>query len=193
MTATDPHIELLRRAALCCAALSFLIALSYTIEQPLRFSWEPHMWLATVKASDANSLFDGLLQKLDLLALVAAGMLALLIRQPGPSLVLAFCAAFLLFFAHTVWSLAVLPVQSLTATWPGGEIPADFSEIRTNWEYALGFVVVLKFGALASLYFIRELAEDSGPQWVEPQDCELSPAEHSRQETLARHEAGEQR
>lgn len=193
MTAADPQIEFLRRAALCCAALSFLIALSYTIEQPLRLSWEPHLWLATVNASDSSGLLDGLLHRLDLIALVAAGMLALLIRQPGPGLVLAFCAAFLLFFAHTVWSLAVLPVQSLTANWPGGTIPADFSEIRTNWEYALGFVVVLKFGALASLYFIREIAEDSEPQWIEPQECELSPTELSRQETLARHEAGEQR
>lgn len=182
MTSTDPQIEFLRRAALCFAALSFVIALSYTIEQPLRFSWEPHLWLATINATDPNSLLDSLLHRLDLVALLAASMLALLIRQPGPSLVLAFCAAFLLFFAHVIWSLAVLPVQSLTANWSPGAIPADFSEVRNNWEYALGFIVVLKFGAIASLYFIREIAEESEPRWDEPPQAELSRQELSRQE-----------
>ncbi len=156
----DPQAAFLRQASLSFAALGFCIAFVHMAEQPFRPPGDSHLWLAMVNASDANSLFRSFVNGLDLAALLAASVLAMLIREAGPRLVLAFSAAFLLFFAHLIWSLAVSPVQSLMTHWTAGGVPADFAAIRNNFDHAQNFVLVLKLGAIGTLYFIPEATEE---------------------------------
>lgn len=76
-------------------------------------------------------------------AIVASGVLCWLVRRQRAARALTASAATLQLTAFATWLTLVEPVNARFRALAPGEVPADFTALRAQWEYthALGFVL----------------------------------------------------
>lgn len=148
----DHQIEFLRRFTLLAVALTLGVSAMPLLDVSTRLAWEPHIFIASQRASFFAGWRANVSNMLELTALLSMGLLAWFIPSRGAALIWAALAIVCLMLANLVWSVAVLPVQSMMLTWTSANMPYDQSAIRDNWESAIILVGMLKAGALIGIY-----------------------------------------
>lgn len=136
---------------LILAALSLGPSFAHVLEAPPRLkAWPQQLWIDTTVHHGQFTLFRSVGAPLDLLAILAAAVLAVLLRgEPGFKWVLA--GAVLLALGLAAWSALVAPANSILATWRTGSPPTDFQAIRQRWESGHMAVALLKLLAFVAL------------------------------------------
>ena len=84
-------------------------------------------------------------------AWLTAVVLVFLVRKRRASFLFALGGAACVVAAHVMWWLFVFPVNNQMLHWTPQQLPADFSALRMQWEYAHGARAVLQILGLAAL------------------------------------------
>lgn len=140
-------------AALLLAALSLGPSYAHVLEAPPRLSvWPPELWREATVFHGQFLLFATVGAPIDIAALLAAALLAYLLRRERPAFRLALAGFLLMACGLAVWFWRVSPANAVLATWKPGPLPADYADVRWRWESghmavaalkAIGFVALL--------------------------------------------------
>lgn len=149
------------------ASLSMAMAFAHLLEMPPRLEWDARMWIATTVEGNVFRLFGTIGAAIETLAWIAALVLAYLVRHHRKlSFYSTLAGATLLLAAFVVWWMFVFPVNSEMAGWTIGTFPENWSEWRTQWEYAhaaRAALLIAGFGAL-----VLSVVADPQPSKVMP-------------------------
>ena len=132
-------------ATLVVAALSLGPSFAHVLEAPPRLTvWPPELWREATVFHGQFLLFGILGGPLDGGAILAAAVLAYLLRDRRRSFRLALAGALLFALALAVWLSWVAPANGVLATWTPGPVPQNFAEIRNRWETGHMVIAALK-------------------------------------------------
>jgi hypothetical protein len=133
------------------AALSMGMGLCHLLEMPARLAYDPDLWLRVTLIEGTYRYFSPPLGALvEAAAVVASGILAVLVRQRGRVFPPALAGFGFILTAHLMWWLIVFPVnEQLSAWYP--VLPANFKRLREIWEYANAVRAVLQIAGLAAI------------------------------------------
>jgi hypothetical protein len=119
---------------LILAALSLAPSFAHLLEAPPRLRiWPQSLWIETTVMHGQFTLFRNIGGPLDILAIVAAAVLAWLTRDTG-AWKWAAAGALFLALALAVWFLRVAPANTTLAAWAQGAPPVNFEAVRNRWE-----------------------------------------------------------
>jgi len=96
----------------------------------------------------------------EITAILAAIVLAFLVRRRGSTFYWTLGGAIFLVIALVSWIVFIAPMNAEFATWLTNPIPADWTRYRDQWEYAHAVNAVIKIMGL-SLLVISVLVETS--------------------------------
>lgn len=137
---------------LLVASLSLGPSFAHVLESWPRLTiWPPELWREATVFNGQFMLFAIVGAPLDLGSIVAAAVLAFLLRRDRPAFWFALLGALLFAASLAVWFGVVAPANGVLATWTPGPIPENFEAIRSRWETGHMMVAVIKFAGLASL------------------------------------------
>lgn len=141
-----------RFVALLLAALSLTMESAHVLELPQKMQYDAQMYAAVNGTLYRYFAIVGGLYQLG--SIVAAGVLAWLVRRRRPAFGWTLAGALLLGLAFAVWLAAVAPVNGQIAEAmlvAPDSVPALWTQLRARWEYghAAGFIVqVIAFACL---------------------------------------------
>jgi hypothetical protein len=137
---------------LLVASLSLGPSFAHVLESYPRLTmWSPELWREATVFNGQFMLFALVGAPLDLGAILAAAVLAFLLRRERPALRFALAGTILYAASLAAWFALVAPANGVLATWEPGPIPDNFEAIRSRWETGHMMVAALKFAGLASL------------------------------------------
>ncbi|GEO15189.1 DUF1772 domain-containing protein [Microvirga aerophila] len=132
-------------AALVLSALSLGPSFAHVLEAPPRLMvWSPELWRDATVFNGQFRLFALVGAPIDLGAILAAAILAGVLRKEREPFRWALAGAVLLTLGLVVWFGWVAPANSVLATWVPGPIPDDFNAVRHRWETGHMAVAALK-------------------------------------------------
>ncbi len=141
-----------RIAALVVAALSLGPSFAHVLEAPPRLvDWSPELWRETTVFNGQYRYFAILGAPLDLGAIIASALLALVLRSERPAFRWALAATIAFAVALTVWFGAVAPMNEILAGWTPGPIAADFTAVRNRWEVGHMIVATIKLAGFIAI------------------------------------------
>jgi hypothetical protein len=141
-----------RLLTIMLAALSMGVALCHLLELPGKMALDGALWLTLLQIlyPPAFGTIGGFFE---VGAVVSAGVLTFLVRDRGPSFGWTLAATVLLVASHAVFWIWVAPVNAAMAPLTPDTLPADWMELRDQWEYAHATRAVLQIIALGSLVY----------------------------------------
>jgi hypothetical protein len=117
------------------AALSAGMAFCHLLEMPARLSYDPELWTRVTVLEGTYRLFGPPVgAALEVGALAAAIISALLERGRGWRFYFAVAGAALLIAAQIVWWMNIFPVNQAMAAWTPERLPENFDVLRRQWE-----------------------------------------------------------
>lgn len=139
-----------RFTTLILAALSMGMAFCHALELPAKMQYDAVLW-TTINQSLYWQFgsFPGIFSEMG--AILAAIGLTVLVRKRRPTSCWTLTGAALLTLAFVVWFMFVAPMNAEFAQWTVDSIPANWRQVRNQWEYshAIRFVLqLLGFSAL---------------------------------------------
>lgn len=150
----------IRLSALILAALTFGLSFSYMLASGSRMAWAPELWVNAMADGGQAALVGLVTMIVDPLAVLAAALVAYLVRRRGPVMATSLAATLLLTAALVWWFVTVQPMNEAMAAWPRGAVPADFEAVRAQWESGHAVAAVLKALAFVALAFSVLLETD---------------------------------
>jgi hypothetical protein len=145
-------VRLWRFITLLLAALALTMESAHVLELPQKMQYDAQLYAAVNGTLYRYfAIVGGTYQ---VTSIVAAAVLAMLLRKRQPAFKWAAAGALFLVLAFAIWLAVVAPVNSAVSDAlrsAPGSVPALWIELRYRWEYghAAGFVVqVLGFSAL---------------------------------------------
>ena len=145
-------LRLFRLAAILLVALLAGLAFAHVLERPAKMQFDSALYITIQKSLYAQwgpPHFGAILEPA---AILATGLLAFHLRKDRRGLSFAFGALFALLLAFPVvffWRVAPANAAFLAVTLP--TVPANWGDLRTNWELGHAIRFVLQFAALALL------------------------------------------
>jgi hypothetical protein len=135
------------------AALSLSVAVGHVLQLPARLAWDQYLWVGATVQGGFFSLPGPLGVLLQVVAIVALIVLAMLIRNhDAGGFALTAGAAALFAVGLVAWWILVYPVNVELAKWVNGPVPDDWADWRALWEWgqaANGLAQLAGFAALA--------------------------------------------
>ncbi|MGH3774789.1 MAG: hypothetical protein ACRDRR_03480 [Pseudonocardiaceae bacterium] len=150
-------IRVLRAVTLLLAALTMGLLFAHVLELGPKFGYPPELYVRL-----NNSLYAWYGPPLGALlyvgSIVAAGVLTWLVRRRRAALAWTGTAAILQAVALVTYFVVVEPVNQRLRPLPPGAVPADFTALRTQWEFghATEFVLFLVAFVLLVVSVLRE-------------------------------------
>ena len=147
--------------SLTLAALLMGTTFAHTLETPAKLRYDGPQWLHAQHT--LYPAYAGIGGTIELLAIVAAAILAVVLRDWRPALITALAGTACLAIAFLVWLIVTNRVNARTAEWTADTLPADWKDWRSKWEgsHALRFVLHLAgFVLLVLATLISPLADD---------------------------------
>lgn len=146
-----------RFITLVLAALSLGMAFCHTLELPAKMQYDAALW-TTINQSLYWQFgsFPGIFSEMG--AILAAIGLTVLVRKRRPAFYWSLAGAIFLTLAFVVWVTFVAPMNAEFAQWTVDSIPANWTEVRNQWEYshAARFVLqLLGFSALLASVLVE--------------------------------------
>jgi hypothetical protein len=134
-----------RFLALLVTALSLGPSFAHVLEAyPRLATWSPELWREATVFGGQFQMFAVVGAPLDLGAIFVTIGLTYVTRRARPAFWFALCSAFLFAGSLLTWFGVVSPANGVLATWQPGPIPADFNEVRWQWELGHMAVASLK-------------------------------------------------
>jgi len=149
--------------------LSVGMAFGHLMERPTRLNYAPALWSRVTNIEGTYRLFwppVGASIEGEGGASITAVALSVFVRKRRPALALTLVGAACMVAAQVAWWLFVFPVNSQMVNWTAESLPANFTELRDQWEYAHAARAILQIVGLGSLV-LSVLAETP----TEPARC----------------------
>jgi hypothetical protein len=144
-------IQTWRFIALMLTSLSLGLSMAHLLELPQRIKFEQQLWVDVTVFQNVYRLFGSVGAVFEIGAILAAIVLAFLVRKRRPTFYWTFGGAALLAIAFASWLLFVAPMNTEFARWLTNPIPTDWTRYRNQWEYAHAINAIIKlfgFGLL---------------------------------------------
>ena len=136
---------------LILTALSLGPSFAHVLEAPPRLAvWPPELWIDATVRHGQFALFRLVGAPVDVAAIVAAVVLAVMYRG-GPGFGASVAAAAQLALGLAAWFALVAPANTILAGWAAGAAPSDFASVRMRWETGHMVVAALKLLAFAAM------------------------------------------
>jgi len=148
--------------SLTLAALLMGTSFAHVLEMPAKLRYEGPLWLQVQRSLyRAYACIGG---AIEVAAIVAAAILAVVLRDWRPALIAALAGMACLAIAFLfVWMMVTHRVNARIAKWTPDTLPADWQHWRQRWEisHAVRFVLHLSgFVLLVLATLISPLADD---------------------------------
>ena len=147
--------------SLTLAALLLGTTFAHTLETPAKLRYDGPQWLhAQHTLYPAYASIGG---TIELLAIIAAAVLAVVLRDWRPALIVALAGTACLAIAFLFWLTVTNRVNARTAEWTADTLPADWQLWRSRWEFShvVRFVLHLAgFALLVLATLISPLSDD---------------------------------
>jgi len=141
-----------RFAAIMLAALTLGMGICHVMQLPARMAWDQYLWVGSTVQGGLYAMFGTIGAVIDVATVIVLGILAYFVREHGrPGSRLALVAALLFALALVLWWLLVYPVNVELAKWVNGQVPADWTEYRSRWEWGHAVISLLELGGFAAL------------------------------------------
>ena len=148
-----------RFITLILAALSMGMAFCHTLELPAKMQYDAVLW-TTINQSlywQFGSL-PGIFSEVG--AVLAAIALTVLVRKHRPVFNWTLIGAVFLALSLVVWFMFVAPMNAEFAQWTVDSIPANWRQVRNQWEYSHAIRFILQLVGFSAL-LISILVETS--------------------------------
>lgn len=147
-----------RLLSLLLTALSLGMSFAHVLEMPVKLRWPPAFWADVTTFHGLYYLFGRIGSVIDVGAVLACAVLAVLVRRRRPAFAFSFTAAILLAIGLGLWFLLVAPMNAIMTGWTPGLSPSAIGTVRSQWEFGHAAVAVAKLVAIVAL-FLSVLAD----------------------------------
>lgn len=141
-----------RLAAILFTALSLAPALAHLLEMPAKLGYDGPLWL-TLQQSLYGPGFGTVGAFCEVGAVVTTVLLAILVRNRGPAFGWTVLGALCVVAAHASFWIWIAPVNAVITSLSPEALPANWTELRSQWEYTHAVRAILQIAALAALLF----------------------------------------
>jgi hypothetical protein len=132
-------------------ALSLVPALAHLLEMPAKMTYDGPLWLRLQQSLyGAFGTFGG---AFEVGAVITTIVLVTLVRDRRPAFGWTLLGAVCVVAAHAAFWIWLAPVNATIAATAPGTLPADWMEMRSQWEYTHAARAVLQIIALGALVF----------------------------------------
>ena len=131
------------------AALNMGMAFSHALEMPAKMAYDASLW--TRLQHSLYQAYGTVGGAIEVGSVLAAIVLAFLVCNRRPGFHFAVLGAVCLAAAFVAWLAFVAPMNAVVNTWTDGVIPADWTRVRDQWEYAHAGRFILQLVGLSSL------------------------------------------
>jgi hypothetical protein len=142
-------VRLWRFCTIILAALSMGMAFSHALELPAKMAYDASLW--TRLQHSLYVAYGTVGAVIEVGSVLAAVVLVFLVRDRRPSFRFTVLGATCLAAALVAWLAFVAPMNAAVATWTNDVIPADWTRVRDQWEYAHTARFLLQLIGLSSL------------------------------------------
>jgi hypothetical protein len=145
-------LRAVRFVAVLLAALTLGMGFCHLLQLPARMGWDQFMWVGSTVQGGLYSLFGSIGAVIDVLTVIALGLLTYLVREHRrPGVRLALIAALLFATGLMLWWVLVYPVNVELAKWINGPVPADWTAYRSRWEWGHATISLFELFGFAAL------------------------------------------
>jgi hypothetical protein len=144
------RLRIWRLLTIMLVALSMGTALCHLLEMPAKLRYEGGTWLMLLHTLYPPA-FGTLGASFEVGAVLAAVVLAFLVRHRRPAFGWTLLGAICIVAADAAFWLWVAPVNAAMASLTPQTLPADWTSLRNQWEYTHAGRAVLQIAALAFL------------------------------------------
>ena len=156
-------LKALRFVAVMLAAVTLAMGICHLMQLPSRMTWDQYLWVGSTVQGGLYHLFGSIGAIIGLVAIIVLFLLAYIVREHGrPGFNFALAAAILYASAFALWWVLVYPANVELATWVNGPVPADWTQVRSRWEWGHAIISLVEFAGFAAL--VWSLLEDTDPQ-----------------------------
>jgi hypothetical protein len=139
-----------RLAAILFTALSLAPALAHLLEMPAKLGYDGRLWL-TLQQSLYGPGFGTVGAFCEVAAVVTTVALAIAVRNRATAFGWTILGALCVVTAHASFWIWIAPVNAVIASLSPDALPANWTELRAQWEYTHAARAVLQIAALAAL------------------------------------------
>lgn len=133
------------------AALSLSPSIAHLLELPRRMKFAQQLWVQVTVFENVYRLFGSVGAVFEVGAIVAAMVLAFLVRKHRSVFYWTLGGAMLLALAFVSWIVFVAPMNDEFAQWLTNPVPPNWTRYRNQWEYAHAINAVIKLLGLSLL------------------------------------------
>ncbi len=148
------------------AALSMGMAFSHVLEMPAKLAYDAALWNRV-----QHTLYLGygtVGAMIEVGAVVASIVLAWRTRHERPVSRFTATGAACLLAALVAWLAFVAPMNAIISGWTADAIPADWTRVRAQWEFAHAGRFILQLGGLSSLVMSALARQPAAATAAEP-------------------------
>jgi hypothetical protein len=145
-------IRVWRLLAIMLTALSMGAALAHLLEMPAKLGYSGALWLTLLQTLYPPA-FGTIGAAFEVGAVVAAVVLAFLVRQRRPAFAWTLLGALCLVAAHAAFWIWVAPVNATLMPLTTETLPPDWTTLRNQWEYTHAARALVQIAALGFLVF----------------------------------------
>lgn len=149
-------MKILRFLTIMLTALSLSAAFAHLLEMPAKLTYDGALWLYLLQT--LYPTFGKISGVCEIGAVVAALVLVVAIRNRSRAFRWTLLAASCLVVTHAIFWIWVAPVNAALVPLSPETLPADWTRLRDQWEFAHASRAILQIVALAALV-ISVLAE----------------------------------
>ncbi|HET7833866.1 MAG TPA: hypothetical protein VFK88_12970 [Gallionella sp.] len=132
-------------------ALSMGMAFSHLLELPAKMTYDAALWL--MLQHTLYGAFGLIGAVIEVSAVLTAAILAILVQKRRLAFGWTLLGALCLAAGHAAWWIWVAPVNDVIAPLTRATLPADWENLRNQWEYTHAAHAVLQIIALGALVF----------------------------------------
>lgn len=163
-----------RFITLMLTSLSMAMAFCHLLQMPPRMNYDSALWLTTTQSlfqyfGTVGAFIEGG-------AWISAILLALFVRKHKPAFRLTAIGAGCLLAAHVAFWWFIFPINAEIGRWTLDTIPANWTRIRSQWEYTHATRAILQILGLASL-LLSVLAETNIRPVAEKKPIDRTPSQ----------------
>lgn len=142
-------MRILRFLTIMLTALSLSAAFAHLLEMPAKLTYDGALWLYLLQT--LYPTFGKISGVCEIGAVVAALVLVAAIRKHPRAFRWTLLAASCLVATHAIFWIWVAPVNAALVPLSPETLPADWTRLRDQWEYAHASRAILQIVALAAL------------------------------------------
>ena len=139
----------LRFLTIMLTALSLSAAFAHLLELPAKLSYDGAQWLDLLQT--LYPTYGKVSGVCEIGAVVAASVLVVVVRQHRTAFLWTLLAASCLIATHAIFWIWVAPVNAALVPLSPEPLPADWTRLRNQWEFAHATRAILQIVALAAL------------------------------------------